>query len=296
MNRRTQDLAVDVVRGQSICRTHTVAAQPSEAAVNRRLAELGSGPNTHLRQAVVAALFPFIDNQFCCDEIGYMLERGDDADFILLCRRCEVVHGLTEHKPRKAPRQWSIASIDDYRSAAAIGAHQWVGDLPPGCDQPHVHQDCFSVHPFKIISSRCRLVAPQVLVYSNRHSGMPVTIVNDAGVDASSLYDTEGIGTPDWRFPFRLDSQLFPVIGTEQVINSLAAVDPDCLDWQESASLRGALEALWIRAPWPVDSALSTAAHDWIRPHIRDCAANNRCDLVDWHTFNGGRKGSEPTG
>lgn len=259
--------------------------------MNRELAMLGSTPKPQVRETVIAALFPTISDPTCCGEVSDVYDSGADADFLLKCRVNGQVRGLTEHKPRGAPAQWSRARIDDYRSPAVLGAEKWIDALPPWCGDPHPPATCTGGHPVSLDTRGqlgCCLVAPQVLVYTNRHGGLPVTIINDSGMDVNSIYRTEITGDGDREFQFRLDSAQFPIIGTDGVINRLAAeADTVVLDDEDRATLRCIMEALWMRAPWTVDEKITPQARAWIRPAVIACANDPGCSKVNWIQYDG---------
>ncbi len=286
-----------VLAGRYACPVHHIAVKAGEGPMNRELALLGSSPKQQVRKMVIAALFPAVDDPACDDpachsEVSFVRESGACADFHLICPVCGEVRALTEHKPRQAPAQWSRAVIEDYRSPVVLGAATWVNALP----DPHQPATCTGGHPVSRDTRGqpgCRLVAPQVLVYTNRHRGLPVTIINDSGLDVSSLYDTEGAGDGDQDYPFRLDSARFPIIGTDTVINRLAAeADRVVLGEEDRHVLRCIMEALWMRASWSVDEGVDEQARGrWIRPAVLACANDAGCPTVRWSDYDGPDRG-----
>jgi hypothetical protein len=198
--------------------------------------------------------------------------------------QCSRLLALTEHKPTATNAHVSLATIDDLTSPAVselLG--DWFDGLEQWMEEPHTRDSQRCIHPQSQKSQPCQLMVAQVLVYTNRHGGIPVAVINDHGLDVNALYSTD---TGYCRY--RLDTARFPIVTTNSVINRLAEADPNLLSQPEVVQLRSVIEALWVLCPVDSDEnrISKRASTIWIRPEAQECVAQSRNPAVlDWKTF-----------
>ncbi|OYD69458.1 hypothetical protein BDB13_3025 [Rhodococcus sp. OK302] len=268
------------IRGTSGCTTHDVSPKPHEGFVNSQLAHLGSTPDLKLRSLIIDALFPGSDSK-CCGVTCAVRSTGNDADFMLRCSVCDRLLALTENKPRYTPIQWSDAAITDFQSSAVVAPPLWVETAPLWIESKHNETvACVDLHPRK--GTPCRLVAPQVLIYTNRHKAMPVSVITDRDISISELYRTIRNDSPEQGF--ELEETRFPIIRSSTIVNKLAEAAPE-FSPDVIETLHGIVHAFWIWAPRLVDPKLSTQARSWIPDNLRECADKNGCSNQPWEQF-----------
>lgn len=291
------------VRGSRVCCTHRVSPKAREADINLIVGQLGRTARPELRAAVIEAIAPTTSANCRCGIVSEVIDSGEDADWLVRCRNCDIVRACTEHKPKGAPSAWSpvAAAVYDamdpgYDGRAPFATPDWFAALPDACKAPHLFDECDGWHPRVSDKSQTRkrgrrvdvLAAPQVLKYAHLHPDLPITVVNDSGLCISELYETAGrVGrnrdNESYQFGFTLDDARFPIITTHAVLSKLVeSLDGMTLEAEHEADVRAVVEAMAMRAGIVTDLDVDER---WLRPAVRDCARNDGCELVDWATF-----------
>jgi hypothetical protein len=258
---------------ENLCTVCGERREPHEAETNRRVAQAAQWPG--IGPSVWRAIWPDSTKTNCqvCSEPLVFRASGEGADWVLSCPAGHVAN-QAEHKPGRAPAQWSWAKVEHYKKAVHDGLivpdTDWQG-MPASWHE--------AKHPWTGLCGRCeevkgdngifQLTMPQVVRYCLDNS-VPCTLVTDRG-DATTVYVNAYLSL---RHDFIITPKAVPVRTSPCVLNSLAAALRQLsLNGDQRHMICDIATRFWWRMPWgePV-RALYAPARALVRPVAYHCA------------------------